>query len=105
MERQTQNLTSAHYIFYRGGKPDAFKSAVVPALRPGSSSNCKIQPACSSDGLRPATANRLTPATHSRRMRSQRISYARGSPPITTRWWLSNGRSLHLDAANTLRNE
>ena len=34
-----------------------------------------------------ADANRLPPPTHLRRMRSWPSSSARGSPPISTRWW------------------
>jgi RNA polymerase sigma-70 factor (ECF subfamily) len=44
-------------------------------------------PACSADGHRRPISNRLPPPTHARRMRSWRSSYARGSPPISTRWW------------------
>ena len=35
----------------------------------------------------PPAANRLPPPAHPPRMRSWRSSSARGSPPISTRWW------------------
>src|SRR6266545_591644 len=43
-------------------------------------------PACGTDGPRPPTKSRRPPI-HPSRMRSWRSSSARGSPPISTRWW------------------
>jgi DNA-directed RNA polymerase specialized sigma24 family protein len=44
-------------------------------------------PPCSAQRYRLPTANRLPLRTHPPRMRSWRNSSARGSPPISTRWW------------------
>ncbi len=60
--------------------------SIRPSARSIAPSNGRGQ-ACSADGHRPPTANRLPPPAHRPRMQSWRSSYARGSPPISTHWW------------------